>query len=98
MAWRFVRQPNGKLARYSDVVENFTHFNLSREEAVRVALAENCGAKEAEIKVRAGEEDHKPWRVNVPGDGTERWRDCLESIREITGPAALRLARKMGES
>lgn len=28
MAWRIVRQPNGKLARFSDIVDNFTHTNI----------------------------------------------------------------------
>ena len=33
MAWRFVRQPNGLLARHSDVVDHFTHINMSVEDA-----------------------------------------------------------------
>lgn len=33
MAWRIVRQPNGKLARFADPVDDFTHMNMDILEA-----------------------------------------------------------------
>ena len=34
MAWRLIRQPNGKLARFSEVVDDFTHTDMTEREAV----------------------------------------------------------------
>ncbi len=36
MAHRAVLQPNGLYARYSDIVDHFTHFNLTREDLITV--------------------------------------------------------------
>lgn len=87
MAWRFVKQPNGKLARFSDVVDDFTHMDMSHKEAVLVACREGLDPEKAEEKVRAAEEDHKPWAVGIKGDGTERWKESLELIQFRHGKA-----------
>ena len=34
MAWRIVKQPNGLYARFSDVVDNFTHYDMSENEVI----------------------------------------------------------------
>jgi hypothetical protein len=34
MAWRIVKQPNGLLARFSDVVDNFTAVDMTKQEAI----------------------------------------------------------------
>lgn len=79
MGWRIVRQPDGKLARWSDVVDNFTHYGLTESQAL--ALCEDVMPSwEAAEKVRAGVEDHEPWTIGVKGDGLSRWRDCMESL------------------
>ena len=33
MGWRMVVQPNGKYARFSDVVDHFTDYDMTRDEA-----------------------------------------------------------------
>lgn len=76
MAWRFVKQPDGKLARWSDVVESFTDYGMTREEAIDMAV-DMCGRAEAEAKVQRGLDDEEPWRDGVKGDGLARWRDCI---------------------
>lgn len=37
MPARIVKQPNGRYARFSTVVDNFTHYNMTREEALDAA-------------------------------------------------------------
>lgn len=72
MAWRIVRQPNGKYARFADPVDNFTHFDMTHEEAVEYCQDE-IGLKAGETKVlRADEEPN-------------RWKDSLETIEAIHG-------------
>lgn len=88
MGWRFVRQPNGLLARFSDVVDDFTHYDMTEEEAVEEAR-EDLGREAAIKKVKAGVEDYEPWTNNVKGDGLSRWRDCLESIESVHGKEKL---------
>lgn len=88
MAWRFVLQPNGKLARFSDVVDTFTHINLTEKEAFDLAF-EDMGRTQAEDKVRAGMEDHRPWMHKVKGDGKERWNDSIDRIKTIYGDGKL---------
>lgn len=84
MGWRIVLQPNGKLARFSDIVDDFTHMDMTAEEATEVCR-EHMGRREAKEKVRAGLKDHKPWTVGVKGSGLDRWKDCLETIRSVHG-------------
>lgn len=96
MAWRFVRQPNGLLARWSDVVESFTHANLTPEQALDVAL-DDVGRRDAAEKIAAGLEDHEPWTIGKKGDGLSRWRECLSQLtlnRNLE--EARKIVREMG--
>ena len=80
MAWRIVKQPNGLLARFSDIVEAFTHYNMTKEEAIEVCWGEcDMGIQSAESKVQAGIDDLIPW-TTTKGSGLDRWNDCVETI------------------
>lgn len=83
MAWRFVKQPNGLLGRFSDIVDNFTHLDLTEADAFDVAL-DHMGREDAAKKVQAGVDDIKPWSTEK-GDGLSRWRDSLETIEMVHG-------------
>lgn len=86
MAWRFVKQPNGLLARFSDIVDDFTHIGLTLEDAIELCIDEHgMTAEQAEQKVWAGLEDHRPWTKGVVGNGRERWLAALSSIRAVHG-------------
>lgn len=75
MAWRIVKQPNGLLARFSDVVDHFTDVDMTIDEAIDVC-AEKMGRQDAALKVQRGIDD--------PG----RWADAIESIRVVHGDDA----------
>jgi hypothetical protein len=52
MAWRIVQQPNGKFARFSDIVDDFTHYDMSQADAVYLCRHDHeMSQAEAEIKV-----------------------------------------------
>jgi hypothetical protein len=76
MGWRIVVQPDGKYARFGDIVDDFTHMNMAREEAIEVCRTyPGMGAAEAEEKVGRAEAE--------PG----RWTEAIKTIRIIHGDA-----------
>lgn len=89
MAWRFVRQPDGKLARWSDIVDAFTHYDLDEPDAIGVALSD-CGLGAALSKIKRAQDDEEPWKEGVKGDGLSRWRDCVETMERVHVPEQAR--------
>jgi hypothetical protein len=76
MVSRVVVQPNGLLARFSEVVDNFTHYNMTKDEAVALYQNEyHLRPSDAESKVQRAFDD--------PG----RWISSLDDIRCIHGNA-----------
>ena len=76
MPSRFVLQPDGKLARFSENVDNFTHYDMSREDAFEVAF-EDMGREAAVDKVQRG------------FDNPERWKEELWTIFNAHGKEKL---------
>ena len=83
MAWRIDKQPNGKFARFSDIVDDFTHLNMTEAEALEVCVME-CGERTAKQKVKNAVEDIKPW-TNLPGSGTDRWEYDIQKVHNVHG-------------
>ena len=55
MAWRIVQQPNGFLARFSEIVDDFTHYNMSLEAAITLCIEKyGMSREEALLKVQRG--------------------------------------------
>lgn len=91
MAWRFVKQPSGLYARYSEIVDNFTDVNLKREAAVALGVMlfegdhstlEDATRLEAAIHLAAAkvaEADRHP----------DRWAAALEEIARVHGSLCL---------
>ena len=95
MAWRIVKQPNGKLARFSDIVDDFTAMNMTESEIYSLCRT-HLGIKDAERKVQAGLEDWKPWTIAIKGNGLERWEDCLGTIEIVHGKKIAEERRSTG--
>lgn len=86
MAWRIIKQPNGLFGRFSDVVDSFTHINLSDDQVIHMCMYEyDCGPITAARKLQAATEDWKPWKDGVKGSGHDRWDDAIKTIRDIHG-------------
>ena len=74
MPARFDLQPNGLLARFSTVVDNFTHIGLTPREAVEVAQEDGMSVEEARKKVRRGMDA-----------GPERLTNDLGTVKAVHG-------------
>lgn len=72
MAWRIVVQPNGKYARWSDIVDDFTHMEMTREEAL-AECRQHVGMGELESERKVANAEREPWR----------WADELQTLREL---------------
>jgi len=74
MAWRIVQQPNGKLARFSDICDDFTDVEMDFNEAVAECQSYGMSVMDAIDKVNRG--------IKA---GNARYLECLETIRTIHG-------------
>jgi hypothetical protein len=73
MPKRVIRQPNGKLALFSTIVDTLLEYNCTPDEmTIALVIGYEFSRMEAEKKVRDGLEDLKPW-TRVSGSGTDRW-------------------------
>lgn len=87
MGWRIVKQPDGKLARFSEVVDDFTHMNMTEAQALALCIS-MCGEEYGRERVKAGCEDHIPW-TDVPSKtGHTRWDEALEIVKSVHGTKA----------
>lgn len=72
MAWRIIQQPNGLYARFSEVVDDVTHYDMTYAEVVEVCC-EYMGRNDA------------PSKVENANRRTERYNEAIRIIREIHG-------------
>jgi hypothetical protein len=74
MAWRFIVQPNGLFARFSEIVDDFTDYGFTEEEALKAAhYAYEMSPQEAQGKVTRAKEN------------PERWEEALDIIKNVHG-------------
>ena len=73
-----VKQPNGKFARFSTVVDDFTHLNMDEDEVRECMLADS--------NRRALEEASRQLFTANHADST-RWEDCLRTRENVHGLA-----------
>ncbi len=57
MAWRIIQQPNGRYARFSEVVYDFTDYGLTRREALELCKRYGRNPQAAEAEVRRAEKE-----------------------------------------
>ena len=75
MSRRVIKQPNGKFACFSSVVDHFIWYDATAEEARAYLRGEYMEEIEARIdeKMRAAIEDWPPYKRGVSGSGRDRW-------------------------
>ena len=55
MAWRIVQQPNGLFARFSEIVDDFTDWQMSQDEAIALCTqVHGLSREDAVLKVTRG--------------------------------------------
>jgi hypothetical protein len=95
MAWQFVKQPNGLFARFSGIVDSFTHVNLSEAQAIDLCEEDHgMSLSSAQLKVLSAVDDIKPW-TKEKGSGHDRWESAIEMIRLVSGEDALQELMKV---
>lgn len=80
MGHMIVRQPSGRLAIFSSIVDNFIVVNATEVEIME-ELLEDTGRRQAAEMIEHGKEDWLPYRRGVKGDGLARWRYAINLIR-----------------
>ena len=95
MPSRVVRQPNGLLAVFSTIVDDFTVVDATETE-MREYFRDEIGVREGNAKVDRGLlDDMRGIGEITKRDGLNRWRDALETLEGVHGK---RLARERAES
>jgi hypothetical protein len=80
MPKRVIRQPNGKLALFSTIVDTLLEYNCTPDEMTNaLVIGYEFSRLEADKMVSNGLEDLKPW-TRVSGSGTDRWAYDVPTI------------------
>jgi len=97
MAWRFVQTPDGKFARFSDIVDNFTDYNMTFEEAVELCKAHNKYPTNSIddiymtnlFKDELNDREARSKVQRAVNNADTRWAEALDTIRIVHGKTAL---------
>jgi hypothetical protein len=84
MAWRFVKQPNGRYARFSEIVDIFTHMNMRPEDTYNIFRT--YSPELIDVKLAGAD--------NEPG----RWDEAIEIIETMHGKSKAQRLAKFGTS
>jgi hypothetical protein len=82
MAWRLDRQPNGLLARFSEVVDDFTDYDMTDREAIELCKGRGMNLREARAKILGADADYK------------RLRRDLETVAMVHGQEEAEIRRR----
>jgi hypothetical protein len=99
MGIRAVRQPNGLIAHFSEIVDHFVFHSATVEESFE-EWKRGMGTLEALEKVAGAIRDEVPWAFATQpriGDGLDRWRDAIAVVGRIHGAAARAECEKWGQ-
>ena len=83
MGQMYVKQPNGKLGIFSEVVDDFIEVNFTEEEAL-IRCKETMSPLVAARKVNAAIENLDPF-TKIKGKELGRWNYCLDIITSQHG-------------
>ena len=88
MAWRVVKQPNGLYAIFSEVVDDFTVYDMTREQAVQECYQKMVRGMDVEAEAKVARAEAAPQRFEqeiatvraIHGE-----KEALERRRQLTG-------------
>jgi hypothetical protein len=60
MSWKIVRQPNDRYSRFSEVGDDFTRMNMSRNDAWELCR-HDVGPRLADVRMKAADSDRFLW-------------------------------------
>lgn len=88
MAWRVVKQPNGKYAIFSEVVDDFTVYDMTREEAVKECYEKFIRGLDREAEQKVSRADAEPQRFEqeiATIRAVHGRKESAERRRQLTG-------------
>jgi hypothetical protein len=83
MPSRVVRQPNGKYAIFSTVVDSFTGANMTEEEVIARFVDRGNARADAERAVQRAKDEEGS--EGQPNKELYRWNEALDTIRIVHG-------------
>jgi predicted lactoylglutathione lyase len=86
MSFQIVQQPNGKFARFSSVVDTFTHMNMSAQEVLNECTEGPWSKVDVQQAIKDGLDA-----------GSKAWDECIEKIKAYK-KETLRRVVKIGSS
>lgn len=84
MGWFLVKLPNRLYGRFSEVVDNFTHINLTEDKIRELCKLENLTAYQTDKKVLQADKESKLYETGF-GDVGYRWEYALDMILTVHG-------------
>lgn len=84
-----VRQPDGKLAIFSEKLENFVACNLNKDQAIEWYIARGFDWINAERKTMEGYNDLNLFTNEPDPSGQFRWKYCVDIVLEVHGRDSL---------
>lgn len=88
MATYLVKQPNGRYATFSTIVDDFTAMNLTHSQAGTETSWEAVDAADGDL----------PHGSEFSSGEHRRWREVLAAVRSVHGPVTERVRDKVGRS
>lgn len=86
MGWSILNQPNGQLARFSKVVDDFTHINMDEEEAFKCCQQQGLSRQEASKKILGAQQDTPYYgEPKTEHDGLSRYRYAIKMVALVHG-------------
>ena len=82
MGWRLVKQPNGLYARFSEIVDDFTDYDMDRQEAFETCR-DLAGVNVANQKIDSADKELDD--RDQPREPLYRFNDCIETIGIVHG-------------
>lgn len=94
----FLKQPNGRYARYSTIVDDFTAMNMTRQEAIWCARGE-LGLRDAFGKIERADRDENASEYDEKAPaGLRRWWGALSAVGAVHGDETRRKRMVAGEA
>lgn len=85
MPSEIVQQPNGRFARFSTIVDGFTHLNCTEQEMLEILKNDGMADGDAWNKIVRAKLNCEHLSHAVACEPLARWVGCLQTIRNVYG-------------
>lgn len=83
-----VKQPDGKYAMFSTIVDDFTCGDMTEDEAVDACKEDGCNRLASADKLYRAQKDEAAWEYDEAAPpGQRRWMGAIVAIHRVHGEA-----------